>query len=113
MKAKTDDPILKDFLEKTNRAVRLLQPWFITRMMDDNWLFGLLLDTGHLLVIHKILDVKEDGPGGVWLDVEMARDTEWLADVGWAKSIIQAPTSRTTASVKASKIIMAFELADT
>jgi hypothetical protein len=106
------DPI-KDYCEKANRALLLSQAWFVPLMMDDNWLFGLLLDTGHLLVIHKILDVKE-GPGGDWIDVEMAHDASFLGvDLTWAESVIQAPTSRTTASVKASKIVMAIELADT
>jgi hypothetical protein len=92
-------------------------PWFIERMMGgDIWSFGLLLDTGQVLCISRIISVWK-GPAGVWLDVEMLDETP-----AWAESrltrlrhlnFITAPTSRCQASVQASKVIAAFELADT
>jgi hypothetical protein len=53
-----------DECERLTKAQRLLPAWFVPRMMDDCWFFGLMLETGHLLVIEQVLDVRA-GPGGL------------------------------------------------
>jgi hypothetical protein len=85
-------------------AIALLPAWFVPRMMDDEWFFGLTLVTGKTLAISKIQAVHQDAEGSLWLDVTMLRDF-----VGY----LNAPTSRLTASIRASSVVMAFELADT
>ncbi len=90
-------------------AHELLPAWFIPRMMTDSWSFGLLLNTGHVLCIESILKVRQGADGHIWLDVEM------MTRIPYAKitNMIHSPTSRTRASVQASRIVAAFELADT
>ena len=42
-----------EYSEQITKAQRLLPAWFVPRMMTDCWSFGLLLETGHLLVIEQ------------------------------------------------------------
>lgn len=91
-------------------------PWFMARMMTDNWSFGLLLVTGHLLLIENIigLSIALDGE---WLDVELWQEkhgefvTAEMTERGY--NVVTAPTTRTTVSINARHIVMAMELADT
>lgn len=96
-------------------AQALLPAWFIPRMMTDTWTFGLLLTTGVTLVVETITCVHVDSTGALWLDVTMS-DNQFWSDIhkerGF-KGMMTAPTSRTTASVRADQIVAAFELADT
>ena len=94
---------------EVEEALRLLPAWFTGRMMTNSWSFGLLLETGHTLCIELIVAAKQGADGTVWLDVEMMT----YRPCELPKNLIVAPTSRTRASVQASKIVAAFELADT
>lgn len=93
-----DDPSLSDY------------PWFVNRMTTDTWFFGLLLTTGVVAVITRIIDIREHG-GIVWIDVEMAEDMS-VSGLEHLQLLV-APTSRCVASVRADAIVAAFELADT
>ena len=88
-------------------------PWFVHRMMNDTWHFGLLLTTGAVAVIERITSIHEYA-GVVWIDVEMAPGSsdgdQCKSDVG---PLLYAPTRRTTASFRADAIVGAVELADT
>jgi hypothetical protein len=96
------------------KARKLLPAWFIRRMMDDEWSFGLLLTTGHVMCISRITDFHA-GIEGEWLDVEMLEhDNFWVRGLlEKGGKAITAPTSRLMASVRVSQIVAAFELADT
>ena len=116
MEIKMDD--VADFdeeqVERAMAAMRLLPAWFAERMMTDVWSFGLLLETGHTLCIERIVAVTQGADGTVWIDVEMlTRPPLTGPPFGAVHKPLTAPTPRTRASVQASKIVAAFELADT
>ncbi len=95
-------------------AIKLLPAWFVPRMMDDEWYFGLLLVTGHTLAISNIQEIHQDAGGNLWLDVTMLREFPWTCNPAIpTRKAMSAPTSRLTASVAAASIVLAFELADT
>ena len=93
----------------------LLPAWFTERMMDDQWHFGLLTVTGHLFYVQTINAIRQDASSDLWLDVESWDDAGSAADSQKLANMVpvHAPTSRTKATIKASHIVAAFELADT
>jgi len=94
---------------RIDEAAGLLPAWFIPRMMDDEWRFGLLLATGRTLVIQHIDEVNMAADGSLWIDARMAGDPPLQGDLKW----ISAPTSRTNVSINVAHIVAAFEVADT
>ena len=86
-------------------------PWFVSRMMTDNWSFGLLVSDKLVIVVETINRIREHG-GIVWLDVEMVSGNDRF-DAPTGLTLMFSPTERTTASVRADAVIAAFELADT
>ncbi len=93
-------------------AVKLLPAWFTSRMMTDQWVFGLLTVTGQVIVISCIESIIRAADGTLWLDVEMHQQSIGVADPIFREKGFFAPTSRTTASINANHIVAAFELAD-
>lgn len=99
------------------RMARLLPAWFCERMAGDNWFFGLVLTTGHMLNIRTIDNVTQAADGSLWLDVELASfEDNAFEDLatkrGWPP-FLPAPTDRNGCSVAVSQIVCAVELADT
>jgi hypothetical protein len=95
------------------RAARELLPaWLTERMMTDDWLFGLLLATGHVVAIQRLTAVTKDASGAVWLDVLLATEAGAfpLKAGGTALPLILSPTDRRDASINASSVVMALEL---
>ena len=109
-KLRVADPPESDPDFSASTAVVDSPPWFVERMMNDSWQFGLLLTTGAVAVIECINGIYEYA-GIVWIDVEMAERNDLLSDA--AERLLFAPTSRTTASIRADAIVAAVELADT
>jgi hypothetical protein len=108
------DDVNEEAVEWCKEAWRLIPAWFIERMTSDVWSFGLLLETGHTLCIERIVALRQGADGSIWIDVEMLTDLPFLRDgVMRLKPLITSPTSRARASVQASKVVAAFELADT
>jgi hypothetical protein len=93
-------------------ARAILPAWLTERMMMDDWLFGLLLATGHVVAIHRITAVTRDASGVVWLDVILASEAGAypLKAGGTALPLILAPTDRREASINATSVVMALEL---
>ena len=93
----------------------ILPAWFVPRMMGDVWSFALLTTDKVAILISSITSVDQAKDGSIWLTVDLLPDDNaWafgLAKRGW--QILTAPTSRTTASINASNIIAALEIADT
>jgi hypothetical protein len=104
--------IEQQYEDHINRAARLLPAWFVPRMMNDVWAFGLLLTTGQILRITEILDVIQAADSSLWIDVTMD-DTPAGTDFWGKQNHLYAPTSRVKASVNVAQIVAAFELADT
>ena len=93
----------------------LLPAWFTTRMMTDDWSFGLLLVTGQMLHIECINAIRGE-PGNVWLDVTMGVEFPVClrGNEDWSDRIVNSPTKgRTSASINAAHVVTAVELADT
>ena len=104
------DPPESDPAFDTSTAVIDSPPWFVERMMNDSWYFGLLLTTGAVAVIERITGIHEYA-GIVWIDVELGQKIDSPLTAGNRQLL--APTSRTTASIRADSIVAALELADT
>ena len=91
-------------------------PWFVERMMNDTWTFGLLVTGNLVIVIDQIDNIR--APGGiVWLDVTMREKSNWdvkkFTTLPENLTLMYSPTRRQQASVRADAVIAAFELADT
>jgi hypothetical protein len=92
----------------------ILPAWFTERMMGDVWSFGLLMRDGTIIGIQSIESVKQAKDGSIWLDVRLMESSD--STVAWLKKFDKtfvAPTSRIEASINASYVMAAFELADT
>lgn len=92
---------------------KLLPGWFIDRMMEDTWHFGLLMNTGVTICIEHIDRVYQAADGTVWIDATLIENSD---DNIWAKRLEKpflAPTSRLSVSINTQHIMAAFEIADT
>ena len=105
------DPIGEHY-EKIENAKKILPAWFIPRMMDDVWYFGILLITGQVLAAQHIDSVSQAVNGDIWIDITLCDDVP-LSDSFGNIRVTLAPTSRLTASVNVSHIVTVVELADT
>lgn len=97
----------EDDLPQVIHARQVLPTWFVDRMMTDTWWFGLMMSNGTVIGIHRILSVDQAADGTIWLTVEL------LSDTPGDDRVFIAPTSRLTASINASHVVAAYELADT
>jgi hypothetical protein len=87
----------KEQEQRFNRAAALLPAWFVRRMMDDVWSFGLLLITGEVLHVSQIDNVVQAQDGSVWIDALMLNAVPFQAPEGMKN--IAAPTSRLGVSI--------------
>ena len=99
-------------LEGPRNAELLLPAWFSERMLSDVWIFGILLNTGVVLVVDSIDDIVIDAGGTLWLDVNMAEKDVISRELMPGFRLLYSPTSRNKASVNVSQIVAVFELAD-
>lgn len=88
----------------------LLPAWFVPRMMSDHWFYGLMMTNGTIIPINDICEVHQDASGTLWLDVGLCEFGDREVP---GFNVFNAPTSRLTASINASHVMAAFELADT
>jgi hypothetical protein len=101
----------KEEQDALKRASQLLPAWFIPRMMEDVWSFGLLMSEGTLISIDTILDVHQAADGSIWLDVRLSEGIPFTIEK--YPKLLKSPTSRTDASINARYTMAAFETADT
>ena len=91
----------------------LLPAWFAERMTDE-WHYGLLTVTGHCFYIERIVSVKQDAAGELWLDVDLHETgLVGLQEIPHMKLVYSPTKGRTRATIKASHVVAAFELLDT
>jgi len=103
---KTDRKIA--MLTDAGRAAEILPAWYTQRMMQDDWLFGLLTATGQMIAIKRITSLSDDGK---WMDVELADKDEAAGVVDYPIELVHAVAAdRRTASVQISGIVAAIEL---
>lgn len=95
-------------LTDASKAAEILPAWYTSRMMTDDWLFGLLTNDGRLIAITRILAVSDDGQ---WVDVNLAEavDVQNLAPA-FDRVVHAVAADRTDASIQIRNIVAAFDL---
>ena len=95
-------------LQDSGAAFEVLPAWYTRRMMDDDWLFGLQTNDGKLVVIRRINALSDDAE---WMDVQLAEedDTAHLKD-DRHPLVFAVAGDRTTASIRISNIVAAYDL---
>lgn len=90
-------------------AAEVLPAWYIRRMMDDYWFFGLKTMDGQLIGIRKIRAVSDDGK---WMDVELLTGDELpVSPPGF--TLVAVGDDRRAASIRIDSIVSAHDLAAT
>jgi len=95
-------------LTDVGKAVEILPAWYTSRMMMDQWYFGLKTIDGHIVAIRCITALSDDGK---WMDVELltANEVPILSNQD-AKFITAISDDRRCASIQIEKIVMAYEI---
>jgi hypothetical protein len=95
-------------ISNSRLAYEVLPTWYTVRMMDDEWLFGLLTSDGRLIVIKRVKAVSSDGK---WMDVELVEKTDVSLDLkAYGMPVFAVAADRTFASVQISTIVAAIDL---
>jgi hypothetical protein len=84
-----------------------LPAWFVPRMMEESGRFGLLLTSREVLGIERIDALHASIDGGIWLDVTLLSGTPDRKHL----TLLLAATSGCRASINASHVVAAWELA--
>ncbi len=97
--------------ERIAHARTLLPAWFVPHMMQDDWIYGLMLPNGRVIAIKRIDTVTRAADGTIWLDVILApADDYWGGN--YDPGIFGAPSARRNASINLAHIAAAFDLVD-
>lgn len=89
------------------KMTEILPVWYIERMAQDEWGFGLLLTSGDVLAISRIIAVSDDGH---WLEARLLDRDSGPEEIGGHKILYAALEDRETVSVKIEHIQAAFEI---
>lgn len=90
-------------LSDASKVAETLPAWYTKRMMQDDWLFGLLTTDGRTIAITKITAVSHDAK---WMDVQLAT----LEEAKRASALGAIADDRLSASIQISSIVAAMEL---
>ena len=93
-------------LSDSGKAAEILPAWYTSRMMQDQWYFGLVTTDGHAIAIGRISAISDDGK---WMDVELLTSDEVPNDRN-TKFITAVAEDRRSASIQIEKIVMAYEI---
>ena len=93
-------------LSDSGKAAEILPAWYTSRMMQDQWYFGLVTTDGHTIAIGRISAISDDGK---WMDVELLTSDEVPNDRN-TKFITAYAEDRRSASIQIEKIVMAYEI---
>lgn len=95
-------------ISNSSLAYEVLPAWYTVRMMDDEWLFGLLTSDGRLIVIQRVTAVSSDGK---WMDVELVERSDVSIDLTeYGMPVFAVAGDRISASVQISTIVAAIDL---
>ena len=92
-------------LSDAGKAIEILPAWYTSRMMLDEWHFGLVTTNGHTIAIRTIIAISDNGK---WMDVDLLVSDE--VDAGETKFITAVADDRRRASIQIEKIVMAYEI---
>lgn len=89
-------------------ASEVLPAWYMSRMMQDHWMFGLITIDGRMIAITSITSVSDNGE---WMDVKLAGpgDAANLPDT-YGPIVAAVADDRCRASVKIANIVAAIDL---
>ena len=93
-------------LSNAGKAAEILPAWYTSRMMQDQWYFGLVTTDGHTIAIGRISAISDNGK---WMDVELLTSDEVPVDRN-TKFITAVAEDRRSASIQIEKIVMAYEI---
>ena len=93
-------------LSNAGKAAEILPAWYTSRMMQDQWYFGLVTTDGHTIAIGRISAISDNGK---WMDVELLTSDE-VPDDRNTKFITAVAYDRRSASIQIEKIVMAYEI---
>ena len=95
-------------ISDVGKATEVLPAWYTSRMMSDDWLFGLLTKAGHVVAIRKIVAISDDCN---WMDVELADASELPAKIEqYGKPVVAIALDRRSASLRIDSIVAAVDL---
>lgn len=89
------------------KMTEVLPVWYIDRMAKDEWGFGLLLNSGHILAIERIEGVSNDGQ---WLEVSLLPQDGRVNQLNGHAVLYRIEKDRPSASVRVNQIQAAFEI---
>jgi hypothetical protein len=87
-------------------AKEVLPAWFTSRMMEDQWFFGLHTVDGCVIAISRVASISDDGQ---WMNVELLTQAE-VPQSEDSNLITAIADDRRDASVKISNIVAMYEL---
>jgi len=93
-------------LSDAGKAIEILPAWYTSRMMMDQWYFGLVTTDGHTIAIGNITAISDDGK---WMDVELLTADE-APNSESTVFITAVANDRRSASIQIEKIVMAYEI---
>jgi len=93
-------------ISDAGKAIEVLPAWYTSRMMMDEWHFGLVTNDGHTIAISSISAISDDGE---WMDVILLTEDE-IPELEKTNFITAVANDRRTASIKIENIVMAYEI---
>ena len=89
-------------------ASEVLPAWYTSRMMQDDWMFGLITIDGRMIAITSIASISDNGE---WMDVKLAApgDAANLPKT-YGPIVAAVADDRRKASVKIANIVAAIDL---
>jgi hypothetical protein len=95
-------------LTNSEHAFEVVPAWYTSRMMTDDWLFGLLTSDGRMIAITRITAVSSDGK---WMTVELAENDQLSSDLSkYGIPVTAVAQDRTKASVQIDSVVAAMDL---
>lgn len=91
-----------------SRAAEFLPAWYTSRMMSDQWCFGLWMVSGQMIAITSIKSLSDNGE---WMDVELSEASDLPNPFAGNPDVIVAVASdRRRASIQIANIVAATDL---
>jgi hypothetical protein len=89
-----------------NAAIEVLPAWYVKRMLEDHWYFGLQTSDGHVIAISRITSISDDGK---WMDVELLTKDE-VPQIKGRNLIAAVADDRRKASIQINNIVAAYDI---